>query len=155
MFILSYFRKKPIIKVKEDTLENLDDDFIVITDTLNSNSIEENVKNIGDIVCDLKINNNSIDYVNKENNEVNYNTSFSTAQDRDEENYDTSFSASRQGSLFENSSSLQSQRRDEENQLIENKKDNHKKLSFCDKIMNTLRIVSQIFNEKMEWTYHK
>ena len=155
MFILSYFRKKQTIKVKEDILENLDDDFIVITDTLNSNSIEENVKNIGDIVCDLKINNNSIDYVNKENNEVNYNTSFSTSQDRDEVNYDTSFSASRQGSLFENSSSLQSQRRDEENQLIENTKDNHKKLSFCDKIMNTLRIVSQIFNEKMEWTYHK
>ena len=64
---------------------------------------------------------------------------------RDEENYDTSFSASRQGSLFETSSSLWSQRRDEENQLIENKKDNHKKLSFCDKIMKELVIF--IFGE--------
>jgi hypothetical protein len=131
MFILSYFRKKQTIKVKENTLEHLDDDFIVISDTLNNISIEEdkkeeNVKNI-DIVDQLKINNNSIEYVNEENNEV---------------NYDTSYSASR---LW----------RDEENQLIENTKDNHKKLSFCDKIMNTLSIVYQIFNEKMERTYHK
>ena len=121
MFILSYFRKKQTIKVKENTLEHLDDDFIVISDTLNNISIEEdkkeeNVKNI-DIVDVLKINNNSIEYVNEENNEV---------------NYDTSYSASR---LW----------RDEENQLIENTKDNHKKLSFCDKIMKDLVIF--IFGE--------
>jgi hypothetical protein len=121
MFILSYFRKKQTIKVKENTLEHLDDDFIVISDTLNNISIEEdkkeeNVKNI-DIVDQLKINNNSIEYVNEENNEV---------------NYDTSYSASR---LW----------RDEENQLIENTKDNHKKLSFCDKIIKDLVIF--IFGE--------
>jgi hypothetical protein len=121
MFILSYFRKKQTIKVKENTLEHLDDDFIVISDTLNNISIEEdkkeeNVKNI-DIVDQLKINNNSIEYVNEENDEV---------------NYDTSFSASR---LW----------RDEENQLIENTKDNHKKLSFCDKIIKDLVIF--IFGE--------
>jgi hypothetical protein len=153
MFILSYFRKKQTIKVKENTLDHLDDDFIVISDTLNNTSIEENCKPFSpapkdkkenvktiDIVDELKINNNTIEYVNEENNDV---------------NYDTSFSDSRQGSLFETSSSLRSQRRDEENQLIENTKDNHKKLSFCDKIMNTLSIVYQIFNEKMERTYHK
>jgi hypothetical protein len=121
MFILSYFRKKQTIKVKENTLEHLDDDFIVISDTLNNISIEEdkkeeNVKNI-DIVDQLKINNNSIEYLNQENDEV---------------NYDTSFSASR---LW----------RDEENQLIENTKDNHKKLSFCDKIIKDLVIF--IFGE--------
>ena len=169
MFILSYFRKKQTIKVKENILDHLDDDFIVISDTLNNTSIEENckpfspapkdkkenVKNI-DILNELKINNNTIEYVNEENNDVNYDTSFSASHHkRDEENDSMSFSASRQGSLFETSSSLRSQRRDEENQLIENTKDNHKKLSFCDKIMNTLSIVYQIFNEKMERTYHK
>jgi len=132
MFILSYFRKKQTIKVKEDTLENLDDDFIVISDTLNNTSIEEdkkeeNVKNI-DIVDQLKINNNSIEYVNEENNEV---------------NYDTSFSAS-------------FHRRDEENQLIENTKDEHyKKLSLCDEIMNKVQSVYQIFNEKLESSLQK
>ena len=44
MFILSYFRKKQNIKVKENTLEHLDDDFIVISDTLNSTSIAETKK---------------------------------------------------------------------------------------------------------------
>jgi hypothetical protein len=127
MFILSYLRKKQTIKVKEDTLDHLDDDFIVISDSLNTTSIEENyrgdedtkeqnVKNI-DILDDVKIDINSI-----------------------EENSDTSFSAS-----FN---------KDEEKQLIENIKDNnYKKLSLCDKIMNTLRVVYQILNEKFRHSF--
>lgn len=139
MFILSYLRKKQTNTVKQDTLENLDDDFIVITDNLRDDENNkpsfsvsvsslaalnpkgcvgipdddkrENVKNIDD----LKINNNSIEYVNEENNEVNLDTFASV-------NYDTSFSAS-------------GLRPDEENQLIENTKDVHcKKLSICNKI---------------------
>ena len=148
MFILSYFRKKQTIKVKEDTLENLDD-FIVISDNLNNTSIEEdkeeNVKNI-DIVDQLKINNNSIEYVNK----VNHDTSFSAPyhkgdEENDEVNYDTSFSASGLCDRRELEVSKRLPWRDEENQLIENTKDNHRKLSFCDKIMKDL--VTFIFGE--------
>jgi hypothetical protein len=154
MFILSYFRKKQTIKVKEDTLENLDDDFIVISDNLKNTSIEEEntgphhrgetdkkeqtVKNID----------NSI--------EENSPTLFSVPQDKGyEENDRLLHSSSRQGSLFETSSSLRSQRRDEENQLIENTKDEHcKKLSLCDEIMNKIQSVYQIFNEKLERALH-
>jgi hypothetical protein len=60
----------------------------------------------------------------------------------DEENDSMSFSASRQGSLFEPSSSLRSQMRDEEKQLIENTN-----LSVCDKIIKD--VITFIFGEDL------
>ena len=127
MFILSYFRKKPIIKVKEDTLENLDDDFIVISDNLNSISIEKNEENVKNIVDSSEENDNlscSTD------TSILNSTSFSRG---DEENDILSFSASLN-------------RRDEENQLIENtKEDNYQNLSFCDKIIKD--VITFIFGD--------
>jgi hypothetical protein len=149
MFILSYFRKKQTIKVKEDTLENLDDDFIVISDTLNSTPFEEE----NTVPHHRGETDKKEQTVKNIDNSIEENvTLFSVPYDkRDEENDSISFSASRQGSLFETSSSLRSQRRDEENQLIENTKDEHyKKLSLCDEIMKKIQSVYQIFNEKLE-----
>ena len=130
MFILSYFRKKSIIKVKEDTLENLDDDFIVISDNLNSISIEKNEENVKNIVDSSE----EISKSSSTDTSILNSTSFSAyPQDRgDEENDSMSFSASLN-------------RRDEENQLIENTKEDTQKISFCDKIIKD--VITFIFGE--------
>ena len=119
MFILSYFRKKPIIKVKEDTLENLDDDFIVISDNLNSISIEKNEDNVKNIVdC------------SEENDNLSCSTDTSILNS-------TTFSAYPQDKGDEEN---------EENQLIENtKEDNYQNLSFCDKIIKD--VITFIFGD--------
>jgi hypothetical protein len=159
MFIFSYFRKKPIIKVKEDTLENLDDDFIVISDNLNSISIEKNEENVKNIVdCSEEIsksscsadtsilNSTSFSRGDEENDILSFSASLNR---RDEENDILSFSASLNRRDEENHNTLFSaslNRRDEENQLIENtKEDDYLNLSFCDKIIKD--VITFIFGE--------
>ena len=54
MFILSYFRKKQTIALKQHTLENIDDDFIVIqkdneeTSNASGSASRVNAKSIND-----------------------------------------------------------------------------------------------------------
>lgn len=125
MFILSYFKKKQN-KVKQDTLESLDDDFIVISDNLN------NTPDTSFSVPHKDYEDTKEEYVNN----IVVNNSIKDIQCVTEENN------------FETSSSPWSQMRDEENQLIENiKDDRYKKLSLCNKIMNTLISISHNLNE--------
>ena len=140
--MLSYFRKKPTINVKADTIENLDDDFIIITDNLTNSLREDKEQNVKNIVDDIIEEKQDLQCVNDVNDTLfsesfhKYRLSQTDAIDpqdrRDEENDILSFSASR---LW----------RDEENQLIENTKEDTQKISFCDKIIKD--VITFIFGE--------
>jgi hypothetical protein len=130
MFIISYLRKKRTITENQQTLENLDDDFIVITDKLEDKTEETN----GAFGSAIGL--RPYENVNEQNDTENLDTFVSINN--------TSFSAS-----FRDEETSDKSVADEENQLIENTKDvDCKKISFCNKIIKYVTIF--IFGEDVK-----
>jgi len=130
MFILSYFRKKQTIALKQHTLENIDDDFIVIqkdneeTSNASGSASRVNAKSINDSFSASKL-----DLWRDEENDK---SSFLASGLRPDEN-------KKEESIIDINEENDTKNVDtfvsEDKQLIENIKDVHcTKLSICNKI---------------------